>query len=272
MIKIFGWFENYGDEIPVKTFKFSGGEIQVRLELEDNEKIPLLADITAHLHSSDDIMELLLVTNALKKLNNEISISLCCYYLPYARQDRVCYPGEAFSLEVMAQLLNLQNYNWIKVLDVHSPVSETLIERLYNIPFPPEIENIPISLTDTVIAPDKGALERANNFAFKREISNVLHANKVRDPNTGQILKTEVPGIEKTKGNFIIVDDICDGGRTFIELAKVLRPYTDEKIILYVTHGIFSQGFDVFRGIIDEIYVANLVNVKYDLPDFVHVL
>jgi ribose-phosphate pyrophosphokinase len=64
--------------------------------------------------------------------------------------------------------------------------------------------------------------------------------------------------------NFLIVDDICDGGRTFIELAKVLRPLTNGSIFLYVTHGIFSQGLDVFKGVIDHIYTANLFNPSHE--------
>ena len=33
--------------------------------------------------------------------------------------------------------------------------------------------------------------------------------------------------------------DICDGGRTFIELAKVLKDNGAKRVTLYVTHGIF---------------------------------
>ena len=55
----------------------------------------------------------------------------------------------------------------------------------------------------------------------------------------------------------MIVDDICDGGRTFTALATELRNITSGPIFLYVTHGIFSHGLDVFKGLIDKIYVAN---------------
>jgi len=42
------------------------------------------------------------------------------------------------------------------------------------------------------------------------------------------------------------VDDICDGGRTFIESAGLLREaYPEADIHLYVSHGIFSKGTDV---------------------------
>jgi len=78
---------------------------------------------------------------------------------------------------------------------------------------------------------------------------------KDRDVKTGNITRTSITPIVHG-GNAIIVDDICDGGRTFIELAKCLKPACD-KVYLYVTHGIFSKGLDVFDGLIDHIWTAN---------------
>jgi len=55
----------------------------------------------------------------------------------------------------------------------------------------------------------------------------------------------------------IIVDDICDGGRTFITLSRKLKEQGAAKVLLYVTHGIFSQGVDVLKGYIDQIFTTN---------------
>ena len=54
----------------------------------------------------------------------------------------------------------------------------------------------------------------------------------------------------------IISDDICDGGMTFIGIAKALRALNCEHIVLYVTHGIFSKGLSVFDGLIDQIFTT----------------
>jgi len=40
----------------------------------------------------------------------------------------------------------------------------------------------------------------------------------------------------------MIVDDICDGGATFILLAKELYAAGAKEVNLFVTHGIFSKG------------------------------
>jgi ribose-phosphate pyrophosphokinase len=43
----------------------------------------------------------------------------------------------------------------------------------------------------------------------------------------------------------LIVDDICDGGRTFIEAAKLLYIEGVNNVYLYVTHGLFTKGIQI---------------------------
>jgi ribose-phosphate pyrophosphokinase len=63
----------------------------------------------------------------------------------------------------------------------------------------------------------------------------------------------------------IIIDDICDGGRTFIELAKVIKEQTDKPIYLVVTHGIFSGGFEKLSDVLDGIFCTNSVkNINFE--------
>ena len=61
--------------------------------------------------------------------------------------------------------------------------------------------------------------------------------------------------------DMIIIDDICDGGATFINIAKELRKpgymYKDNKIYLIVTHGIFSKGTTKLSQYFDGIYCTN---------------
>jgi phosphoribosylpyrophosphate synthetase len=56
------------------------------------------------------------------------------------------------------------------------------------------------------------------------------------------------------KRDILIVDDICDGGATFIELAKIIKPMNPSSLTLFVTHGIFSKGFEPLYEFIDKIY------------------
>ena len=57
---------------------------------------------------------------------------------------------------------------------------------------------------------------------------------------------------------YVIIDDICDGGRTFNELAKSIKlQRADAKIYLVVTHGIFSAGFKELTKYFEHIYTTN---------------
>ena len=93
---------------------------------------------------------------------------------------------------------------------------------------------------------------------------------KHRDVLTGQITGTSIIGEAEAKTG-IIVDDICDGGRTFIELAKVIRKDYD-KLILCITHGIFSNGFDELFKYFDQIYTTDSWNPKLESKDKLHVI
>jgi ribose-phosphate pyrophosphokinase len=69
-----------------------------------------------------------------------------------------------------------------------------------------------------LVSPDAGVYNVAEHF----KIENLIIASKHRDIKTGKIIRTDVPGLTQDPGrrNFVIVDDICDGGRTFLEMQR----------------------------------------------------
>lgn len=236
---------------------FSGGEIHVRFEDFQVTKGPVL--ITAQLYSSNDILELLMVTDALRRLGVS-EIELLCPYLPYARQDRVCNPGEALSLRVIADLLNSQNYSSVTTWDVHSDASRIVIDGhkdRYQSSFISSFLKRS-GRRMTLVAPDAGALKKTIDVSRRFDVP-FIQANKIRNPVTGEITGTTV-NVQTYNNHFLIVDDICDGGRTFIQLARQLRLslYKTRSVSLYVTHGIFSKGLDVFEGLLDKIYCPHV--------------
>lgn len=243
----------------VETLRFHGGEIGVRLK----SRLPSLEDtlyVTAVLKNADAIMELLLVCDALKR--QEIRLDdyiLIIPYFPYARQDRVCNEGESLSARVMCGLINSLGFREVLIFDAHSDVVPALLNNCINIPpydlFDPSDFSLKV---DTVVSPDAGAEKKARAFANAvSDVTRLVCATKRRDTTTGEIVRTDVPYDLRGGENCLIVDDICDGGRTFIELAKALKEKGAGKIYLYVTHGIFSQGIDVFDGIIDKVFYTN---------------
>lgn len=224
-----------------ETSIFPGGEVHVRITYPSNT-------VEADIRSSADVMLLLLMCDALKRMGMPV-VNLMIPYFPYARQDRVCNNGESFSLKVMADLINFLGAKSVLIYDPHSDVTPALINNCTVVPQHKIVEP-EILEGKTLICPDAGAEKKI--LKFKRPY---VMCTKKRDPVTGEILSTEIYSLGSLEGhNTIIIDDICDGGRTFIEIAKALRMLGVASVELYVTHGIFSKGFDVFKGLIDKVY------------------
>ena len=207
------------------------------------------------------IMDMLLAVNAYRHANPRVSINLYIPYLPYGRQDRVTEAGGCHGLQVFAQLLNMCDFNSIHTLDMHSDVLEGLLKPgiLHNILqhniWEFKVNQLKAENADCVlVAPDAGASKKIYKLSRLTGIP-MIEARKVRDLETGAITATEVTGVLSQDITYIVVDDICDGGATFIELAKVL-PSTAKKI-LCVTHGIFSKGREVLERHYNEVYTYN---------------
>ena len=71
------------------------------------------------------------------------------------------------------------------------------------------------------------------------------------------------------KENFIISDDICDGGGTFFALAEFIKnKNTNANIFLILSHGIFSQGIEKLNSQFNRIYVVNDEYNNFRLSSF----
>ena len=126
------------------------------------------------------------------------------------------------------------------------------------------------------VSPDAGALKKVFHVAEVVKYRNeVIIASKHRDIETGKIDYTNVPmSVNDAHKDVFIFDDICDGGRTFIEIAKAVdevrklsssvKPEQYGKNYLVVTHGIFSAGFDFLVQHFDGIYCTNSVKDVQD--------
>lgn len=263
-MKIFN-HDSFGKKSVLKfeSFTFSGGEEHVRfdaIDLSNTVKIEIFARLT----DSSALIQLMMAVDALKRLTNEtLPIELIAPYFPYARQDRVCVKGEALGAAVMANFINQLHFSKVTIWDAHSDVSPALLNRVINvdqISLLARCDELNHRLKKgelTLISPDAGASKKTIKIAeaFNGE-PDVIQAQKVRNLKTGEILKTEIMGDVKDK-KVLIADDICDGGRTFIELAKVLKNNGAIEVSLFITHGIFSKGLGVFEGLIDSIYTTD---------------
>jgi ribose-phosphate pyrophosphokinase len=240
-IKIFNEDNNQRRLVDYDSFIFNGGEMHVRLdEIKWN-----VAHINARISNANGILTLNLLSDALDRCKAGIK-HLYLPYFPYARQDRVCVNGEALSAKVMANLINSMGFQSVTINDPHSDVVPALVNNCIVVEqceiFTQAVKgNFPV---DMVVAPDGGAIKKAMKSAAILQ-SEFATADKIRNVKDGSITATRFnyDGIGGLPGyNVWVVDDICDGGRTFIELAKVIRKTNLKSLNLFVTHGIFSNG------------------------------
>lgn len=246
--------------VPVDHFTFKGGEEQVKIDMAHTPKGGIgFVDIIAKIKNSTDVMALTMLVDAcsrLEGLHHAAQFTLYLPYIPYARQDRVMQPGEALSIKVFANLINSLGFDKVIVDDPHSDVSAALLDNIKirgQEVLIAEFHNHLAGKDVTIVAPDAGARKKAQKVSDRLRLP-LVEAGKVRDLQTNEITGTAVFGDVEGR-ECVIVDDICDGGRTFIALAQALKVKGAKRVILYVTHGIFSFGKQIILdGGVDEIY------------------
>jgi ribose-phosphate pyrophosphokinase len=248
-------FAPYGDGIPYQKFMFpSRCEDHVKLsKINGNEVI-----ITTRIKSSDDIIFLLLATDAIRRMGIK-SIEVFIPYFPYARQDRIMVEGEPFSLKVFSDLINSQDYENVTIYDVHSDVATALIGNVKPISNHAFVKSVLHGKENyLIVSPDAGAYKKIFNLCSSIEYKDeIILCNKYRDASTGNIKRIDCEIYNFKNKDLFIVDDICDGGATFNMIADEFRKRgTCGEINLIVSHGIFSKGLDVFPNI-DNIYTTN---------------
>lgn len=176
-------------------------------------------------------------------------------YVPGARQDRINLTGDIlFTIKSVAQIINARNFDKVVILDPHSAVTPALIDRC-------DVWDMGMILGDVggpwdgIIAPDVGGLHRAQRIADLYRLP-LFQAFKHRDVSTGRLsgFSVNLSGMEKK--HFLVVDDICDGGGTFVGLGEVIRNQICSAD-LYVSHGIFSKGTDELKKYYREIFVTD---------------
>lgn len=209
--------------------------------------------LTCSITDSIKLLQLLETANALTHLGVKRKL-LTIPYLMAARYDRLMQPGDSFDLEVIAGLINSCGFEKVELLDVHSTVALKLINNSTNISNRFLVDRY--TKKDAVlICPDKGAKSKINDYLdWNKNLVDVVYCDKSRDLPTGKITLT-VTEAEKCRGrNCVIIDDLCDGGGTFLAIAGQIAP---AHLTLIVTHGIFSKGFAELEKCFDEIIASN---------------
>lgn len=250
-------FTPFGPGEHITIFDFPSGcepHISVDLNWVPNTTI----HITCRIKNGNDIIRILLCVDTLKRQGFN-HLQLFIPYLPFARQDRVMNNGEPLSLKVFSDLINSCGFEKVSMFDIHSDVALALINNSESIPNHTFVRFVLTHLVEPIlVCPDAGAYKKIFKLCqFLNYTNPLIIAHKIRDVATGHITSMEIATGDVKGKDVCIVDDICDGGSTFILLAKELKKNGCRKVNLIVSHGIFSKSLLHILGHIDHIYVTD---------------
>ena len=254
--------------------RFSDQTFKIRINSNVKDKTVIIVQtLIRPVH--DHLVELLLLADACKSADSKKIIAVIPY-LAYSKQDQIFLSGEPLSARVIAQVLSSASIDEIIALDLHHDhIAKFFSVPIHNLSFLPAL----IHETNTVVAPDKGAVSRARTVAEKLSLP-LITIDKHRDLVTG---KVSIKGIGRRdlaaqqglslkdlKGkNCLIVDDLIVTGATLAAAAKFLKSRGAQTVSVFATHGLFTNGFQKLRSSgINSITVSDSIPHK-NLPSWI---
>ncbi len=244
------------NQLLFESFIFSGGEPHIKLKtnLEGVEEVT----ITSRVNSFNDFGMLLCAIDAVKRFGVK-KINVFLPYFPGARQDRVMVPGEPLTVKVYAEVLNNLKLNSITVFDPHSEVTPALLNdctTVTNYTFIAQVlQNIGKEVL--LISPDGGALKKIYKVSEYLGGIAVVECSKKRNVTNGKLEGFKVYEDDLRGKDCLIVDDICDGGGTFMGLAEELKKKNAGDLYLAVSHGIFNKGVEKLNDYFKSVYTTD---------------
>ena len=234
-------------EVTVDLLEFTDGSI--RVVLPNIEHVIGLnhryLQVECFAESMDDFMIVSQIKEIVDRLSRTPKTStLKVLSTLYTRYDRPMFPAgnDGFGAKCAAQMINSLNFNFVNFIDCHSDVM--IRELNHGIVGASQMGMASDLVGDldfySIVAPDKGALT-------KNPHADVV-CHKVRDTTTGRITGMElIRSIRKSESDpLLVIDDICEGGRTFIGVAELLEEkYPNVERELYITHGVFSNAASI---------------------------
>lgn len=244
-------------EIGCRVARFPDGESHLVLdEIDRKEPVEIIAKIT----SSNDVFVLMQLADILNRQCVRVA-RITIPYLMSMRCDRLFSLERPFTLNIVANIINSFNADKVEILEPHSDVALRLIKNS---------KAISVSFLEdndfVYCLPDAGACSRNSKSVMKHK---PIKCSKVRDVETGRICELNIDdlGDYKEGMDIVVIDDLCDGGGTFVAIAEKLRKLNPGKLILSVTHAVQWDGIYQVSKAFDKVFITNSHTHWMHLPD-----
>jgi ribose-phosphate pyrophosphokinase len=239
----------------IKTFPDGEKCIRIGSKVQGKE-----CAVIQSVRTNDDLVELLLMLDALRDLNTTQTHAVTPY-LAYMRQDKRFTEGESLSAKTILKVLH-ELSDSLTMVNCHF-LNEPG-EAVYNHVNFMNLDATPIlarsirekAPNPVIIAPDKGSLGYAKAAAHTLDCE-FNHLSKTRLSGTEVTIK---PKELNVKGkDVIILDDIISTGGTIIEAVKVIRGWHPASISVGCVHGLFLNGVEPFQATVDRLVSTDTI-------------
>jgi len=204
--------------------RFSDGEVRVRIrETVRGADVFVIQPTSPPVN--DNLMELLLIIDALRRASARKVIAVIPYY-GYARQDRKHTGRVPISARLVANLIEITGADRVLTMDLHAGQ----IQGFFNIPvdnlrsdwvFAEHVKGMLGELTGTVVvSPDAGGAVRARMVAERLDLPlAILEKRRTHDGSDVEVMNVigDVDG-KRT----VLIDDILSSGKTLRKAAETL--------------------------------------------------
>ncbi len=243
--------------------RFSDGEINVQIAESVRGKDVFIIQPTCA-PANDNLMELLVMTDALKRSSAK-SITAVTPYYGYARQDRKAAPRVPISAKLVANLFETAGITRMVTVDLHA----SQIQGFFDIP----VDNLygAILFVDyikskkfknpVIASPDIGGVARARYFASRLGLDMIIVDKRRERANVAEVMNIigDVDGKD-----VILIDDMIDTAGTMVKAAEALKNKGAVSVMACCTHPVLSgPAFDrIENGALDELIVTNTIPMK----------
>jgi ribose-phosphate pyrophosphokinase len=244
--------------------RFADGEIFCRLN--ENVRGRDVFIIQPSPPPADNIMELLLLTDAAKRASAARVTAVMPYY-GYARQDRKDQPRVAIGAKLLANLMVAAGAERVLGIDFHTHQLQGFfdipVDHLYAAPVLTRYFRGKGLAEVVVVAPDVGAAKMARGFARRMDASFAIIDKRRPTPNEAEVLNL----VGEVRGkSCVVVDDMIDTAGTAASVVTALLERGATEVYIAATHPLLS-GPAVRRlqeSPVAEVVVTNTLHVPED--------
>ncbi|MDD2272606.1 MAG: ribose-phosphate pyrophosphokinase [Desulfuromonadaceae bacterium] len=220
--------------------RFSDGEVMVEIGENVRGRDVYVVQSTCA-PTNDNLMELLVITDALKRASAATITAVIPYY-GYARQDRKAAPRTPITAKLVADLITTAGVNRVVTIDLHAGQIQGFfnipVDNLYAAPVILEYLKDRFSGEQVVmVSPDAGGTERARAFAKRLEYSLAVIDKRRTGPNVAEVMHLIGDVRDKVA---VILDDMIDTAGTLTQAAKALKQNGAKAVYACATHGVLS--------------------------------